>query len=462
MTEKKLHYKRMFETKEMRPYYSIPHVEIGAIQFKKFSGFGYLKEIDIVSSEMNNETYHDIDEMKQSTEYFSNFWEDESKTQSLIKNIEETFKQATEVEDYGKKQSFKDKDLEELISDMNLFYDFMCKTMVRTVISQPQHILPLDKKINYLLEKYPNKDQILLSATYVDRDLPWVEENKIIENLNKKWEDFSEEEKLGKLNWLVKEYGWFNEIEGNKSFDTEHYRKKIEEFHPENKNTVIIEVPDEIKRVGNLIGEFGFLRFWGRYHFMVCRYYLKKVLEELYKKYQNLDLEFATVEEIREFLNGNNINWEEIKERKNGYGVCSTQEGKARIVVGKELEDLKELVREDILSTREIKGVTANKGRATGKVRVVSFTAKDYNDQVEAFQKGEILVTGMTRPQIVHLCKKAIAIVTDEGGITSHAAVISREFNLPCVIATHNATRILKTGDLVEVDANNGIVKIIK
>ncbi len=77
------------------------------------------------------------------------------------------------------------------------------------------------------------------------------------------------------------------------------------------------------------------------------------------------------------------------------------------------------------------------------------------------FKGGEILVTGMTRPQIVHLCKKAAAIVTDEGGITSHAAVVSREFGIPCIIATHNATRTLKTGDLVEVDANQGVVKRI-
>ena len=65
----------------------------------------------------------------------------------------------------------------------------------------------------------------------------------------------------------------------------------------------------------------------------------------------------------------------------------------------------------------------------------------------------------MTRPQIVHLCQKASAIITDEGGITSHAAVVSREFNIHCIIATHNATKILKTGDEVEVDAEKGIVK---
>jgi pyruvate,water dikinase len=58
--------------------------------------------------------------------------------------------------------------------------------------------------------------------------------------------------------------------------------------------------------------------------------------------------------------------------------------------------------------------------------------------------------------------KKAAAIVTDVGGITSHAAIVSRELQIPCVIGTGNATKIIKDGDRVEVDANNGFVKLLK
>jgi len=68
----------------------------------------------------------------------------------------------------------------------------------------------------------------------------------------------------------------------------------------------------------------------------------------------------------------------------------------------------------------------------------------------------------MTRPEFVPLMKKAAAIITDEGGITSHAAIISREMNIPCIIGTKIATKIFKDGDLVEVDADKGIVKILK
>lgn len=74
---------------------------------------------------------------------------------------------------------------------------------------------------------------------------------------------------------------------------------------------------------------------------------------------------------------------------------------------------------------------------------------------------GDILVSIATDPDIVPAMKKAAAIVTEQGGVTSHAAIVSRELNIPCVIGTKIATRVLKDGDRVEVDANKGIVKKI-
>jgi pyruvate,water dikinase len=67
----------------------------------------------------------------------------------------------------------------------------------------------------------------------------------------------------------------------------------------------------------------------------------------------------------------------------------------------------------------------------------------------------------MTVPDLVSAMKRAAAIVTDEGGVTCHAAIISRELKKPCIIGTKVATKVFKDGDLVEVDANKGIVRII-
>lgn len=104
----------------------------------------------------------------------------------------------------------------------------------------------------------------------------------------------------------------------------------------------------------------------------------------------------------------------------------------------------------------EVKGSIACKGHVKGRVRVIR-KKSDIND----FTEGEILVTTMTSIDFVHVMKKASAIVTDEGGITCHAAIFSRELHVPCVIGTRNATALLETGDYVEVDANTGIVRKI-
>jgi phosphohistidine swiveling domain-containing protein len=102
----------------------------------------------------------------------------------------------------------------------------------------------------------------------------------------------------------------------------------------------------------------------------------------------------------------------------------------------------------------EIQGQIAQPGFAKGVVKII-FRAKD----VGKMNKGDILVSVATDPDIVPAMKKAGAIVTEQGGITSHAAIVSRELGIPCVIGTKIATSVLKDGDLVEVDANKGIVR---
>ncbi len=102
-------------------------------------------------------------------------------------------------------------------------------------------------------------------------------------------------------------------------------------------------------------------------------------------------------------------------------------------------------------------GQIANKGNTKGIARII-YDPKQFH----SFSEGDILITSMTRPEFVPLMKKASAIVTNEGGIACHAAIVSREIDKPCIIGTKNATEIIRDGDLVDVDANNGVVKIIE
>ncbi len=104
-----------------------------------------------------------------------------------------------------------------------------------------------------------------------------------------------------------------------------------------------------------------------------------------------------------------------------------------------------------------LKGVTANIGNRQGQVRLV------LDDKaMQDMQPGEVLVTTMTTPSLMLAVEKAGAIVTDEGGMLCHAAIVSREFNIPCVIGTETATKSLRTGDTVKVEASKGLVSVLE
>ncbi|MCU0680493.1 MAG: PEP-utilizing enzyme [Planctomycetes bacterium] len=115
------------------------------------------------------------------------------------------------------------------------------------------------------------------------------------------------------------------------------------------------------------------------------------------------------------------------------------------------------IIKEEIKNTKILVGDCACSGRARGEVRVINLV-KD----IGKMKQGDILVSTATNPDLMPAIKKASAIVTDIGGITCHAAIVSRELNIPCVVGTKFATRLLKDGYVIDVDATHGKVNIIK
>lgn len=103
-----------------------------------------------------------------------------------------------------------------------------------------------------------------------------------------------------------------------------------------------------------------------------------------------------------------------------------------------------------------IYGTVANTGTAVGRVAI----CRDLSS-IDKVQVGDVLVASMTRPEYMTAIKKAVAIVTDEGGITCHAAIVARELGIPCVIGTKIATQVLKDGMQVAVRANHGTIVIL-
>ena len=105
---------------------------------------------------------------------------------------------------------------------------------------------------------------------------------------------------------------------------------------------------------------------------------------------------------------------------------------------------------------KELKGLPVSQGKVQGKVQVI----RDPND-LHMAEEGNIIVCGMTRPQFNHVLKNSLGIIADEGNILSHAAILARESQIPVVVRTGNATEVLKDGDMVELDATEGIVRLL-
>ena len=167
---------------------------------------------------------------------------------------------------------------------------------------------------------------------------------------------------------------------------------------------------------------------------------------------------FVAPHEVRLFVDDPSQEFiESIRAREQG---CVRLNGDIALL--SELEDLLgernlALEADETGEVSEIQGRVAYTGHVKGSVKKISSF-----DDMKDFQAGSILVTEMTNPEYVPIMRVAAAIVTDEGGMTCHAAIASRELQVPCVVGTKIATRILHDGDLVEVDADNGIVRIIE
>lgn len=111
-------------------------------------------------------------------------------------------------------------------------------------------------------------------------------------------------------------------------------------------------------------------------------------------------------------------------------------------------------------SINELSGDIGYRGRVVGRVLRVGWE-DDIGMQLKNIQENTVLVLPQTTPSIVGILTRCKGLVTDEGGITGHASIVSRELKLPCVVGTRIATKVFKNGDIVEVDAFNGKVKLV-
>ena len=180
--------------------------------------------------------------------------------------------------------------------------------------------------------------------------------------------------------------------------------------------------------------------------------------------YSEADVAALTGDEVEDFLHNKKIiDRKTIEDRKNCFAVVWSC-AEAEMFAGEKAKALKrkyeaefEFAKQTQADSDALVGKGAFRGVVQGRVKII-FSTED----IEKVKKGDVVVTSMTLPAYIAAMEKAAAFVTDEGGITCHAAIIAREMRKPCVIGTEKATEFFEDDDLVEVDGEKGEVRLIE
>lgn len=184
-------------------------------------------------------------------------------------------------------------------------------------------------------------------------------------------------------------------------------------------------------------------------------YFLIKTIAQL-KEWDPALLKFITYNELLTALETNTLPIQELEKRRNepfAYtNNCIIFDLTTLSADGYMFEQ-----DPDIKNISTITGTVAFQGNVTGKIKRI-FSRED----VAYIKEGDILVSPMTSPTYMEAISKSAGIITDEGGITCHAAIIARELKKPCIIGTKIATKVLKDGDMVEINADEGTATVVE
>lgn len=333
---------------------------------------------------------------------------------------------------------------------------------------------------------FTEQKDLYKAAVKIDRpEIVKIFEDNSLEDASKKLLEFKKENSIvenhiREYEWVNTEYisgGWSREkwLELFKKALLDDVRPKdrlkqiIDNFESLNKQrTEAIEElnpPKDVRHALDGLAELIAQRDWSKGWFAKSLLSYNKLLDEISKRtgIDFLDIFNYSYEEVFDYFNDDKtISKEELATRKEYGFIYIVKNGQPKVVSGK--DEIQKLIQTEGISgpfdkveeIKEFKGLGASRGKIQGVARVLEDASK-----IPEFKKGEIIVTYMTTMEFTPIFRKASAVITDEGGMSCHAAIVSREFKLPCIVGTKVATRAIKTGDKIEVDANKGIVKIL-
>jgi pyruvate,water dikinase len=368
---------------------------------------------------------------------------------------------------------------------------------------QPQYFSGIEQETKRRLGKDVSSaiaEELYLTLTLSDELDPLrVEELEWLNIVKKIKEFFRDKTKISKQDLLKKKrlydlinnhskkYVFLGTVEVSTPWNFEYYLKLLNQQLKENtpekikkiqnrrlevlrkKNELIkkYKIDQQIVLLCRALARIGVNRLKLRFGWTKLSFAYLEVIGEIAKRklHNALSLENVfelNIQELEDALiNKKYISKEEIRNRKEAF-LFYVQNGNLNFYSGeKAFTEKEKLVPKEYFNLDEVRGIVACRGKVRGRVILFTWLEEDLARKMEKMKKGDILVAGQTRPFLMPAIRKAGGIVVDDGGITSHASIISRELKIPCVIGTKVATKVFKDGDLVEVDANKGVVKKI-
>ena len=219
-----------------------------------------------------------------------------------------------------------------------------------------------------------------------------------------------------------------------------------------------LRISPQVRRMAEMLGEAVFWHDDRKGYIWRLQHTGDPILHEIARRrgWNFEELLWCLPEEVARLALGHSLNKKDVLRRRGDYVMIYGQRI-GREHYGAAAKKICAMYKTKTTGQQEVKGLVVSRSLklVRGTVRLV----RDPLREVGKMWKGDILVAAMTSPEYIVVMRKAAAIVTDHGGMTSHAAVVSRELGVPCIVNTKHATSVFKDGDLVEVDTKNSIVR---
>ena len=454
-------------------YQSLITIEMNFRALEKHSDFEWNQINHMIEVTKNNviKCYHGSSDMKNDIERGKKFLVKDYRAK-YIKKTEKECKNTFELFNEIKNEKFEKYTNDELVDYLGKIIDQWAAVVsfFRGLQDEGTHMII--EKVKSIFSEKEMTTLLLLPKP----DIIAIEHEAWQKLIKEKYNDLKIKKHLETYPWLVAAHYSWEDIEltiraryeeDKKNIKDEKYVDNFEKIRKEQEK-VLKKVDKKTKDIVFFLQELAFYRARIKSCWAGLDYYSLPVFDEISKR-TNVDMKelglFYLLQDIENLFQGKAISADEIENRKKLF-VGHWEKGKITYASGSAAEEIAKRELGDMYQMEKVKefsGQIANIGKIRSVARLLGA-----NDMVTArklrndFKKGQILVTQMTQPNIMDIASRAGGIVTDEGGTLSHAAIISRELKIPCIVGTSIATDMIEDGDMVEVDADKGVVKIIK